>query len=80
MPPNPISLAQWSLHREIFGGKLDPLRFAEVTMTRYGLAGCEYVNSFYKDKVGTPGYLASLKKVADDHGGLLYTSPSPRDY
>ncbi|MDA0296132.1 MAG: sugar phosphate isomerase/epimerase [Planctomycetota bacterium] len=68
MPPNPISLAQWSLHREIFGGKLDPLRFAEVTMSRYGLAGCEYVNSFYKDKVGTPGYLASMKKVADDHG------------
>ena len=32
MPPNPISLAQWSLHREIYGGKLDPLRFAEVTM------------------------------------------------
>ena len=37
-------------------------------MTRYGLAGCEYVNSFYKDKVGTPGYLASMKKVAGDHG------------
>ncbi|MDG2021069.1 MAG: sugar phosphate isomerase/epimerase [Phycisphaerales bacterium] len=68
LPSNPISLAQWSLHREIFGGKLDPLRFAEVTMTRYGLAGCEYVNSFYKDKIGTPGYLASMKKVADDHG------------
>ena len=68
MPPNPISLAQWSLHREIYGGKLDPLRFAEVTMTRYGLAGCEYVNSFYRDRIGTPGYLASLKKVADDHG------------
>ena len=68
LPPNPISLAQWSLHREIFGGKLDPLRFPEVTMTRYGLAGCEYVNSFYKDKIGKEGYLASLKRVADDHG------------
>ena len=64
----PISLAQWSLHREIFSGKLDPLRFPEVTMTRYGLAGCEYVNAFYKDKIGTSGYLARLKKVADDHG------------
>ncbi len=68
LPPNPISLAQWSLHREIFGGQLDPLRFPEVTMTRYGLAGCEYVNSFYKDKVGQDGYLANLKRVADDHG------------
>ena len=68
LPPNPISLAQWSLHREIFGGRLDPLRFAEVTMTRYGLGGCEYVNSFYKDKIGKEGYLADMKRVADDHG------------
>lgn len=68
LPPNPISLAQWSLHRELFSGKLDPLRFPEVTMTRYGLAGCEYVNAFYKEAVGRKGYLASLKKVADDHG------------
>ncbi|MCP4835432.1 MAG: sugar phosphate isomerase/epimerase [Phycisphaera sp.] len=68
LPPNSISLAQWSLHREIFAGKLDPLRFAEVTMTRYGLGGCEYVNSFYKDKIGTKGYLAEMKRVASDHG------------
>ena len=68
LPPNPISLAQWSLHRQLFAGKLDPLRFPEVTMTRYGLAGCEYVNAFYKDTVGQPGYLAKLKRVADDHG------------
>lgn len=64
----PISLAQWSLHREIFSGALDPLRFPEVTMTRYGLAGCEYVNAFYKDKIAEEGYLARLKRVADDHG------------
>lgn len=68
LPPNPISLAQWSLNREIFGGKLDPLRFAEVTMTRYGLGGCEYVNTFYKDKIGKEGYLADMKRVASDHG------------
>ena len=68
LPPNPISLAQWSLHREIFGGKLDPLRFAEVTMTRYGFGGCEYVNSFYRDRIGKEGYLADMKRVADDHG------------
>ena len=68
LPSNPISLAQWSLHRELFAGKIDPLRFAEVTMTRYGLAGCEYVNSFYRDAIGQAGYLARLKRVADDHG------------
>ena len=66
--PTPFRWRSGRLHREFFGGTLDPLRFAEVTMTRYGLAGCEYVNSFYKDKIGTPGYLASLKKVASDHG------------
>ena len=68
LPPNRISLAQWSLHREIFGGKLDPLRFAEVTMTRYGLGACEYVNSFYKDKIGKDGYLPQMKRIAGDHG------------
>ena len=45
---NPISLAQWSLHRELFGGKLKAIDFPKVTRTRYGLAGCEYVNAFYR--------------------------------
>ena len=39
--PYPISLAQWSLHRAIFAGELDPLDFPTVTRTVYGLAGCE---------------------------------------
>ena len=65
---NPISLAQWSLHRTLFSGKLSPLNFPMVTRTTYGLAGCEYVNSFYRGKEKDQKFLAALKKMASDHG------------
>ena len=65
---NPISLAQWSLHREIFGGSLKAIDFPKVTRTRYGLAGCEYVNSFYRGKEKDESFKAELKKSAADHG------------
>jgi len=41
-----LSLAQWSLHKAIYGGKLDPLDFAE-TAKKYGFQGIEYVNNLY---------------------------------
>jgi L-ribulose-5-phosphate 3-epimerase len=63
-----ISLAQWSLHRAFFGGKLDPLDFAKVTKEEFGIDGVEYVNQFYKDKAKDAGYIADLKKRAADHG------------
>lgn len=66
--PYPISLAEWSLHRAIHGGSLDPLDFPTVTRTVYGLAGCEYVNSFYKAKLHDGGYFRELKKRASDAG------------
>ena len=65
---NPISLAQWSLHRTLFSGELSPLDFPKVTRTLYGLDGCEYVNSFYRGKAGDEKYVAELKKRAADHG------------
>ena len=65
---NPISLAQWSLHRTLFSGELSPLDFPKVTRTLYGLDGCEYVNSFYRGKAGDEKYVAELKKRASDHG------------
>ena len=64
----PISLAQWSLHRAIQGGELDPLDFAQVTRETYGLGGAEYVNSFFKDKASDQAYLAQLRTRASDHG------------
>ena len=45
-----ISLAQWSLHRALRGGKLDNLDFAKVTKEEFGIEAVEYVNQFFKDK------------------------------
>ncbi|MDG2094315.1 MAG: TIM barrel protein, partial [Phycisphaerales bacterium] len=64
----PISLAQWSLHRTIRGGDLDPLDFARMTREEWDLGGVEYVNTFFKDKVSDQAYLARLAQRADDHG------------
>ncbi|MFY7953917.1 MAG: sugar phosphate isomerase/epimerase family protein [Armatimonadaceae bacterium] len=64
----PISLAQWSLHKAFFGKQLDPLDFAKVARTEYGVDGLEYVNQFFKDKATDKNFLAELKKRASDHG------------
>src|SRR5690606_16161701 len=63
-----ISLAQWSLHRAFFGGKLDPLDFAKITREEFDIDGIEYVNQFYKDKAKDAGYIGQLKQRAADHG------------
>ena len=63
-----ISLAQWSLHRAIKAGDLDPLDFAAATRNDYGLDAVEYVNSFFKDKARDEAYLADLARRAEDHG------------
>ena len=62
-----ISLAQWSLHRTLRAGDLNPLDFAKVTRTTYGLDAVEYVNSFFKVKAEDRAYLADMKRRADDH-------------
>lgn len=63
-----ISLAQWSLHRALFGKQLDPLDFAKTAKLDYGIDGVEYVNQFFKDKAKDRAYLAELKKRARDYG------------
>ena len=63
-----ISLAQWSLHRELQAGTLDHLDFAKVTRTVYGIDAIEYVNQFFKDKAHDSGYLSDLKKRANEFG------------
>ncbi len=64
----PLSLAQWSLHRTIRAGELDPLDFPVMTREVFGLGGVEYVNTFFKDKAGDRAYLADLRRRAEDHG------------
>ncbi len=63
-----ISLAQWSLHRELYAGEFENLDFPRVTRERYDLGACEFVNSFFKDKANDAVYLAELKKRADGEG------------
>jgi sugar phosphate isomerase/epimerase len=63
-----ISLAQWSLHRTFFDKKADPLDFAKISKTEFGIEAIEYVNQFFKDKAKDMAYLGELKKRAEDHG------------
>lgn len=63
-----ISLAQWSLHKTLFGGKLNNLDFAKAAKEDYGIDAVEYVNQFFKDKAKDQDYLADMKKRAADLG------------
>jgi sugar phosphate isomerase/epimerase len=63
-----ISLAEWSLHRAIFGGKLDNLDFAKAAKQDYGINAIEFVNQFFKDKAKNTEYLTELKKRAEGEG------------
>lgn len=65
-----ISLAQWSLHRRLLGRaepELDNLDFAK-TARGFGIDAIEYVNRFFRDRVGDKDYLKQMKKRAADHG------------
>jgi sugar phosphate isomerase/epimerase len=63
-----ISLAQWSLHKAIFGKQLDAFDFPKVAKETYGIDAVEYVNQFYKDKKGDDKAIAELKKRTGDLG------------
>ncbi len=67
-PPFRISLAEWSLHRTLFAGKLDNLDFPKTAKRDFGIEAVEYVNQFFKDKAQDAGYLAELAKRAADEG------------
>jgi hypothetical protein len=65
-----ISLAQWSLHRELYGRsgpRLDALEFPKVARS-LGFDAVEYVNQFFKDKARDQAWLTELKKVCDGEG------------
>lgn len=63
-----ISLAEWSLHHMLESGKLDHMRFPEVTRNDFGIGAIELVNTFFKTKARDQGYLSEFKKRADDLG------------
>ncbi len=65
--PFPISLAQWSLHRALRSGELDPLDFPRVARTDFGIGAVEYVSTFYRGKATDFGYLQQLKDACAQH-------------
>lgn len=62
-----ISLAQWSLHKLLFEGKMDNLDFASEARSM-GFDGIEYVNAFFKDKAEDKAYLREMNTRAADTG------------
>ena len=67
-PKYKISLAQWSLHKLLHGGKMDNLDFAATTKKEFGIEGIEYVNQFFRDKANDKKYLAEMNRRAGDNG------------
>ncbi|MGF1637448.1 MAG: sugar phosphate isomerase/epimerase family protein [Cyclobacteriaceae bacterium] len=63
-----ISLAQWSLNRQLLGGKLTNLEFPAKSKNDFGIDAVEYVNQFFADKANDQAYLAELKQRTDDLG------------
>ena len=63
-----LSLAEWSLHRALFGNKVSNLDFPRIAKHEFGINACEYVNQFWKDKATDAAYVAELKKITDGEG------------
>lgn len=62
-----ISLAEWSLHKLLYGGEITNLDFPAEARAM-GFEAVEYVNSFFKDKARNHDYLLDLNKRCDDLG------------
>lgn len=65
--PLKLSLAEWSLHKTLFDGKMTNLEFA-AKAKELGFTGIEYVNQFFKDKAENTDYLDSLNAAAKAAG------------
>ncbi len=63
-----ISLAQWSLNKKFFSGKLDNLDFAAKAKNDFGIEAVEYVSQFFKTKAKDMDYLKQMKMRASDNG------------
>ncbi|MEX2512100.1 MAG: sugar phosphate isomerase/epimerase family protein [Cyclobacteriaceae bacterium] len=62
-----ISLAEWSVNKLLFSGKMDHLDFP-ILSKKHGIHGVEYVNQFFMDKAKDNSYLGEMKKRADGEG------------
>ncbi|MDX1586689.1 MAG: sugar phosphate isomerase/epimerase family protein [Balneolaceae bacterium] len=85
-----ISLAQWSLHKELFAGKLTNLDFPTAAKNDFGINAVEYVNQFFADKVQDKSYLDEMNSrcrdlnvdqvliMVDGEGGLAVLDETKR--
>jgi sugar phosphate isomerase/epimerase len=63
-----ISLAEWSLHRELGKGTITNLDFPGIAKRVYGLDAVEYVSTFFKGKGEDAAYLTALKDSCNKYG------------
>ncbi len=63
-----ISLAEWSLHRELGKGTITNLDFPRLAKSVYGLDAVEYVSVYFKGKAEDTGYLTALKDSCTKYG------------
>ena len=63
-----ISIAEWSLHKSLFGKKISNLDFPVVAKKEFNISAVEYVNQFFKDKATDKNYLNELKKICNNEG------------
>ena len=63
-----ISIAEWSLHKSLFGKKITNLEFPVVAKKEFDISAVEYVNQFFKDKANDKNYLNEIKKICDNEG------------
>lgn len=63
-----ISLAEWSLNKQLFGGQLTNMDFPAKAKNDFGINAVEYVNQFFKDKAKDQAYLSELKQRCGDLG------------
>lgn len=61
-----ISLAEWSLNKTLFSGKLTNMEFPAKAKYAFGIQAVEYVNQFFMDKAEDKAYLKELKSRTED--------------
>ena len=63
-----ISLAQWSLHRELGSKALKHLSFPIKAKQSFGISAVEYVSTFFEGWEIDEKYVAELKRITDYNG------------
>lgn len=67
--PYKISLAEWSLHRNMLDrGTMDPLNFGPIAKNKFGIDAVEYVNQMFFDKARDKAYLREMRSRAEGEG------------